>query len=458
MRITLGEIARWADGYLTTDDVNREVTSLSTDSRTVQRGEAFLALKGPTFDGHQFVGDAIERGAAVAIVDNIEVLEGKYPGIVVPDTLAALGNIAHRSRWSEPLIPWIAITGSNGKTTTREMVACILRKRGPVATPYGNYNNRIGLPLSILGRSEDAWAGVVELGASEPGEVSALTNIAQPTIAIVTNTGPAHLEGFGSLETVAHEKGDIFERLPHDGVAIYPSSDFRANILIEHIHGNRASFAIGHGADMVAENVVCSSKGVKFTVRGVAFELSLLGEHNVMNCLAALLAAEHLGIGLAEASEALREMEAVQQRLEKTDAGAISIINDVYNANPTSLKAAVDVLCGFDEERKIVIVGDMLELGTQSRELHREVGRSLAQKELNVILAVGRQCVALAETAATSSAKTTVRHFSTVPLLIRHLSEYVSAGDVVLVKGSRGMKMEQVVTSLKKLGANLAEQ
>lgn len=448
MRITLGELAEWAGARMVGCDPSREITSVNTDSRTVEDGEVFLALRGERFDAHEFIPEAQSKGAAAVIVDHEDAARGG-PALVVEDTLFALGEVAHRYRWSQPLIPWVGVTGSNGKTTTREMIACILRTRGPVAVTEGNYNNLVGLPQTILKRREDAWVGVVELGASELGEVARLAHIAMPTVAVVTSTAAAHLKGFGSLETVAHEKAAVFRGLPHDGVAIYPATDPRAGILAGAIVGARATYAVEHDADMVAESVEVTSAGTRFVVRGVPFELNLYGRHNVANCLAALLVAEHMGIGLEDASKALRAMKPVRQRLSVCTTDSLTIVDDVYNANPASTLAAGEVLMALNAPRHVAVLGDMLELGPRSRSLHRDVGRSMSRIGVDVVLAVGRQAVALAEGAAGTSARTTVRHFSSVRLLLRDLDSFLQDGDAVLVKGSRGMRMEEIVAQLK---------
>jgi len=450
MTITLGTIADWTQGRLLTQDASREVRGFSTDSRVLQPGDIFLALRGPTFDGHDFRAQAVGKGACAAIVEREDALHG-WPGIVVPDVLQALGRIAHRYRWQESLIPWIAVTGTNGKTTTREMVRCILAARGVVATPPKNYNNLIGLPLSILQAPRNAWAGVLEMGTNTPGEIDRLAEIATPTVGIVTTIGPAHLQGLGSILQVAREKACIFDRLPRDGLAIYPATCPYADILRQHIHVRAATFASQSPADLVAEDVHAGPDGLAFRVRGVPFQLNLLGRHNVGNALAALLATTHLGISLEDAAAALRRLQPVQDRLQVIETDHFTILNDVYNANPQSLQAALEVMDTFDpKRRRVVVVGDMLELGSESRALHREAGFALGNRGIDVILAVGKESIALAEGAASASAKTIVRHFRTVAAILRPDERYVKAGDLILVKGSRGMHLEHIVAALLK--------
>ncbi len=449
MRATVKQIVEWTGGTLVCGHDRKEITGVSTDSRSIRPGEVFVALRGDNFDGHDFTAQAGARGAAALVVeregDNGEIC------IRVSDTLVALGAIAHRYRWSEPLIPWVGITGSTGKTTTRELLARILRSRGPVAVSPDNFNNFVGLPFSLLSRPADAWAGVVEIATSAPGEIERLTAIATPTVSVVTNIGPAHLAGLGSLEGVAREKAAIFTRLPGDGLAVYPAGDPQERILSASVPGQKATFAVDAPADMVAENVKAGSEGVSFTVRGVAFRLPLLGAHQASNCLAALLAAERLGVGLEEAARALAGVRPITNRLEMIATGELNILADAYNANPASLQAAVETLRSLDAGRTIAIVGDMLELGTESRRLHCEAGRQISLAGCDVILAVGRESVALAEGAAQACARPLVRHFMAVSSLLRELPHFLQTGDTVLVKGSRGMRMEQVVEALKQV-------
>ncbi len=449
MTITLRTIAGWTGGQLVGEDVDRAVRGFSTDTRTLRRGELFIALRGDELDGHDFLAQALGKGACGAVVDRPDVLHG-WPGVQVADTLQALGDLAHHFRWEQRLIPWIAVTGSNGKTTTREMLRRILRTRGTVAVPPRNYNNLIGLPLTILGAPEDAWAGLVEMGTNAPGEIARLTEIATPTISIVTNIGSAHLAGLDSEENVAREKATVFSRLPEDGLAILPAGSPYAGQLREQVTGLCATFGVEEPADLVAEDVQFDAEGVSFRARGVAFRLGLLGRHNVANCLAALLAADHLGVGLEESAEALQRMKPIDGRLQVLRMEHFTVINDAYNANPDSLRSAVDVMEAFDPSvRRVVVIGDMLELGERSRALHREAGLFLASKGIDVILAVGREAVPLAEAAASASARSVVRHFGTLAALLRKDERYVQPGDLILVKGSRGMHMEDVIKTLK---------
>ncbi len=448
MRLDLATVAEWTGGRLV-GDRSVKVLSASVDTRTLGAGALFVALPGEHFDGHDYVGAAREAGATAALVMREAALAG-LPGVVVNDPLTALGQLAHRFRWSQPLIPWVAVTGSNGKTTTREMLVRILRAKGPVAAPIKNFNNLIGLPLTVLGRPDDAWIGVLEMGTNHRGEIQRLTDIAMPTVAVVTSVAAAHLEGLGTVQDVAHEKACIFTRLPHDGLAVFPGDDEHAHLLRQRVHGRAATFSLTPGkGELVADEVGLDRGGLHFKIKGVPFDLPLLGLHNVRNALAAVIAAGHFGVGLEDAAKALAKFTPVPQRLELIDTGCLHIIDDTYNSNPGSLKAAADTLAQLPALRRVAVIGDMLELGEGSRNQHRDVGRYLATLSLDMILAVGPETLSLAESAAQAQARTVVRHFRTAPALLMELKRLLKPGDLVLVKGSRGMHLERIVRDLR---------
>ncbi len=452
MQLDLNTIVTWSAGILA-GGANGELglSGISIDTRTIKEGELFVALKGENFNGEEFVDKAFSAGAAAAIVTDGQRLKER-PGVVVADALEALGRIAHCYRWGGRLIPWIAVTGSNGKSTTRRMIAHILGSKGSVCEPQKNFNNLVGLPVTLLSNTEENDYGVVEMGTSAPGEIARLTDIAEPTIAVVTNVGPAHLAGLGTVENVAREKAAAFSRLPNDGLAIFPSQGEFSQILSDAARNvKKQTFAIEAHADMVAENVSFTEKGIAFTVRDVKFSLPLLGRHNVNNCLAALLAVEHLGVTLEEASAVLANIAPLPERLERIDTPHFILLNDCYNANPASFHAAVRALMSIDAPRRVAIIGDMFELGDNSQSFHSEMGRWISQMGVDVILAVGKETLALAESAHSLNAKQVVRHFRSVQSLMGHLKEQVESGDLILVKGSRGMRLERVVKALKVL-------
>ncbi|MDR1613777.1 MAG: UDP-N-acetylmuramoyl-tripeptide--D-alanyl-D-alanine ligase [Planctomycetota bacterium] len=449
MKLTLEEIARWCRGSVQPSGAkNTEATGVSTDSRTVKPGELFIAIAGLNMDGHKFVRHAAAQGAAAALVGKGGQTPPGLPFVKVRDTLKGLGQIACGYRWRPPLIPWIAVTGSNGKTTTRELLSLILQTKWKVRTSKRNWNNFIGLPLSMLSEPDDAGVAVMELGTNHPGEIARLREILVPTIGVVTSTGRSHLEGFGSSQAVAREKADIFGWLPQDGLAVYPADDGNADILAAGVAHKSATFALSGKADAVARHIRLSEAGSTFVVDDVEVRLPLLGKHNIRNFLAAMLTARHLGVGLEDAALAVRHAKPVAGRLQvlKTP-GGLKLVNDAYNSNPDSLRAALEIFMDLPEGRKIAVVGDMLELGPESRKLHRDAGLVAGMSGVDALFAVGTEAVSLAE-AAQSNAHVMVRHFPSIDSLLIHLRTYLQPGDWVLIKGSRGMKMERVVNEL----------
>ncbi|MCL2000109.1 MAG: UDP-N-acetylmuramoyl-tripeptide--D-alanyl-D-alanine ligase, partial [Planctomycetes bacterium] len=347
MDLTLAEMAKWCDGAL--EPLNAagvRVNGVSTDSRTIRPGELFVAINGLNQDGHKFVRHAAGAGAAAALVEKRSSDYGLLPLILVERTLDALGRIANGYRWHPPLFPWIAVTGSNGKTTTRELMALMLGARRKVRISKRNWNNFVGLPISMLGEPNDAEVAVMEMGTNHPGEIARLREICVPTVAVVTSTGESHLEGFGSSQAVAREKADIFRWLPVDGLAVLPADDPNAGILRGAVPHRCVTFSVSGGkADLTATDISLSAAGSEFMVEGIRVKLPLLGKHNVANCLAAMLAVRHLGVDLTEAAQAVMAAKPMPGRLQAmTTPSRLTIINDSYNANPNSVIAAMDVL------------------------------------------------------------------------------------------------------------------
>ncbi len=451
MNITLSELAAWSGGKLIPADAGElPVGGVSTDSRTIRQGELFVAINGLNLDGHRFIRFAAQAGAIAAVVEKLTPDCERLPHILVEDTLDALGRMANGYRWRPPLIPWIAVTGSNGKTTTRELLSLILESRWKVRVSKRNWNNFVGLPLSMLAEPEDADVAVMEMGTSNPGEIAKLREICVPTIGIVTSTGDSHLAGFGNSQAVAREKADIFGWIPPDGLAVYPAGDANAGILRAGVIHRSATFSLTPEiqADAVARDIEVTAKGSLFTVDGTRVMLPLLGRHNIGNCLAAMLAAKHLGIEYPEAARALQKAKPVAGRLQATRTAAkITVINDSYNANPNSTLAGLEVLADLPEGRKIAVLGDMMELGADSRRFHREMGLAAGMMALDALFTTGPEAAAMAE-AAQVNARIVVKHFPSGEALWRALGSYLRPGDQVLVKGSRGMQMERIVNQL----------
>ena len=444
--LTLAGMARCAGGRLVGGD--RSVDLIAIDSRTLTAGALFVALKGEQADGHDFAAAAAARGASSLLVDRELPID--LPQVVVPDTLAALTACA-RARRRAFAGPVVAVTGSNGKTTTKEMIGAILALRGPGLITKGNLNNHIGVPLTLLSlRSEHRFA-VVEMGANHRGEIAHLTSIAEPGIGIVTNAGAAHLEGFGSLDGVAEGKGELFATLPSDGIAILNADDRYASRWRALAAGRRiATFGLEH-ADYSSRRVRSSFEGgaprlgfeLVAPAGAIQVELALAGMHNLRNALGAAAAAQAAGASLEEAAAGLGTVRPVKGRLEFRPAvnGAV-LVDDSYNANPGSLKAGLDAFRSFAGARWLVL-GDMMELGTAADDLHREIGAYARESGVERLLAVGPRAKRAADAFGPGAA-----WFESVEDLISEARRSLRADVAVLVKGSRANRLERVAQAL----------
>ncbi len=453
-----------------------EVTGVSIDTRTLRPGDLFVAVKGPRFDGHDFVAQALEQGASGAIVSRPEfqAREGAWRPlldrhflILVDDPLTALQALAtwHRMRFDVPLI---GVTGSNGKTTTKEMIAAILSRRGPVLKTEGNLNNHLGLPLSLLRLDASHRAAVLEIGISLKGEMRRLCEIARPTVGLITNIGPAHLEFLGSIEGVAEEKGSLFEAVRPDGTAIINLNDPHlapwekrlSNSLENKAAARKWTFALDAPADVTATEIRPEGAEIGFllTLRRTGeagrIHLATSGRHQVANALGAAAVACALGYRLEEICEGLAAFRPVALRAEVLEAEGKTILLDAYNANPASMKAAIEMLAAFPRReggssRKIALLGDMLELGTFSEAAHRGIGEAAAQNGIDLLIAVGRWAGAMAEGARQAGmAGERISAYADLPSLQKAFLSSVRKGDVLLIKGSRGMRMETVLAWL----------
>ncbi len=424
--------------------------AVSTDTRSLQGGELFIALQGPRFDAHDFIATAAARGACAALVQR--PVESALPQVVVDDTRLALGRLA--AAWREALAgPLVAVTGSWGKTTVKELLAAVLAARGPVLASPGNLNNAVGLPLSLLRLEERHRAAVVELGASAPGEIASLAALARPQVAVLTGAGAAHLEGFGSLEGVARAKGELLEALPEDGVAVLPA-DQPFTPLWRGLAGRRRvlDFGLEAGAvraapDSVRVALEGPQPGTCFVLQTpegeVPVRLRLLGAHQVRNALAAAAAALSLGVDLEAVRRGLEAVDPVPGRLQprRGPRGAL-VLDDSYNANPDSLAAALAVLAEAPG-RRLLALGDMLELGPEAVALHRKAGHQARAVGVERLHALGP----LAREAAAAFGPGGHAH-EDPGTLVRALLRELDAEAVVLVKGSRGAGMERVVQAL----------
>lgn len=423
-----------------------QFSGCSTDSRTLSSGALFFALRGEQFDGHGFIADAVRRGARGAVVER-EVADPGLPLLAVPDTRQALGRLAGTWRRRFP-IPFVAITGSNGKTTVKEMLAAIFSPLAPTLATRGNLNNDIGVPLTLFGLGNEHHFGVVEMGANHPGEIAALTRLVLPDVALITQCAPAHLEGFGSVDGVARAKAEIFAGLDAGGTAIINADDPYAGLWRSCCQGRRQiSFGLQTGADVSASRVTNDAGAMTFilTTRDASepLRLPLPGKHNVMNALAAAACAIALGIPPRHIVAGLETMRAVKGRLQmKPGLNSSRVIDDTYNANPSSVNAALEVLETFPGRRWLVL-GDMGELGESGPELHARTGESARRAGVEKLFALG----ALSHVAAQAFGAG-ARHFASVEELVAELGSGLGKDVTVLVKGSRAMAMERVVAAI----------
>lgn len=442
MILRLSEIALWTRGGMQGKDLM--VRGVATDTREAMPGALFVALKGENFDGHDFIGKAKEAGAIAALVER--PLASDLPQVIVADTLLALGDLASHAR-AQHRARVVGITGSNGKTTVKTLVAAILSLHGKTHVNAGNYNNEIGLPLSLLAMPEDTQYAVFEMGAGKPGDIDYLASIARPEIGLVNNIGPAHLERMGSLEGIAETKGALYAALPAHGVAVINADEAFANLFTSLNRAERViRFGLDKPADVSAEIRKLGAES-RFALRtpdgNVEIALPLAGRHNVANALAAAAIALALDVPLATIERGLESAPAVKGRLVRhAMPGGWTLIDDSYNANPASTAAAIATLVEAPEEAWLVL-GDMRELGPQARELHAQIGALAKKSGIAWLYTVGE----LSRAAAAAFGEG-AQHFADQESLTHALAADVRAGVNVLVKGSRGSAMDKVVKAL----------
>jgi UDP-N-acetylmuramoyl-tripeptide--D-alanyl-D-alanine ligase len=421
----------------------------SIDSRTVQPGELFFAVKGEHMDGHDFVNQALEKGAAAAVVrkDQFARYTAKAGLITVDDTLVALQTLASAVRrlWGKPLI---GVTGSTGKTTTKEAIAHVLSTSFRVLKSEGNFNNHFGLPLMLLKIEPEHDLAVIEMGMSHAGEIAALAKIAQPEIGVVTNVAPVHLEFFDSVAGIARAKYELIEALPAAGTAILNGDDEYVSQFGRNFRGKVVLYGLRTSADVRAENIERQgSEGSTFDVvvdscREKAV-LHLVGTHNIYNALAAVAVGLERGLSPSEAVAVLVSLAPADKRGQVVKLGNITIINDCYNCNPKALEAMVDALAGMPAKRRIVVVGAMLELGPAGDDLHRQAGQQIAGKKIDLLIGVRGQARHMVEAAREAGMQ--AEFVATPEEAGEWLARETRDGDVVLLKASRGVKLERAL-------------
>ena len=429
-----------------------QITGVSTDSRSVRPGHLFFALPGERVDGHDFVLPALDAGAGAAVVSRDVAVPSYFQDrlVRVPDTLKALGDSAqlHRRRWGGMII---AITGSNGKTTTREMLYHVLSGKIYCKRSPRSFNTDVGVPLTLFQAERTDRALIVEMGTNAPGEIAALAAIAEPNMAIITNIAETHLEGLGSVEGVAREKGALLDALGTQGIAFLNADDGWFSTLARRHPGKVISFGLSATAAYSAWDLTPGKAGYAFTIPGgTRVRLRVPGRHNVLNALVVLAVAQHLGLNLRDAAARLETFLPPEMRYQVEHIRGVTVVSDCYNANPASVRAALRTLKEtVPEGRRVAVIGDMMELGDQAERLHRGLGAEVVHAGLDALWTVGEHSESVGHSAREGGMPGRVSHGRELDRVADEVCDFLKPGDVVLVKGSRGMQMERLVARLR---------
>lgn len=454
--IKLEDVIETLQGTVVQGNSHIEITGVSIDSRSIRPGDLFFAFPGERVDGHDFLEQAFMRGAAAAVISH-SVAADQAMGtlIMVSDPLQALQDLACYCR-NLYEIPVVAVTGSTGKTTTKDLIAGVLGTRFNVLKTEGNYNNELGLPLTLLSLNHSHQVLVLEMAMRGPGEIAALCEISHPQVGVITNIGKSHLELLGSQEAIALAKGELLQSLPSDGCAVLNAQDPWQVKLAELVIGDVIFYGVGEASQITASQVTIHDlDGVEFILQTPNGEircfLPLPGMHNVTNALAAAAVGYRFGLTLQEIAAGLESVSLTGMRLEvKSGISGTRLIDDSYNASPVSMKAALELLAGSQGTRKIAVLGEMYELGEEEVCGHREVGEKAAALQIDCLCTVGPLAQEIAAGALSAGLdKERVHVFQEKTEAVSFLKGYVQEGDVVLIKGSRGMQMEEITASLQ---------
>lgn len=424
------------------------VTGWSIDTRTLAAGDLFFALRGPHRDGHAYLDTAREKGAAGAVVDRVDANAGATT-LLVPDTLAAVQRLASwaRGRWGGRVV---GVTGSAGKTTTKDAIAHLLSAELAVGKTVGNFNNHIGVPLSLLRLPDTASVGVLEMGMNHAGEIRNLAAIARPDIGVVTNVGYAHVEAFESIEGVAMAKRELIEALdPEHGIAVLNVDDPRV-LWFQEIHpGATITFGLSQDAQVRAEDIALEPEGSRFRVGAVEFHTMLPGRHAVLNLLAAIAVARAFEIPPERLRDAVRTFTAGRMRGERLERNGFVVWNDSYNSNPEAVRAMLDVLRATPARRRVAVLGEMLELGRAAEFLHRQTGRCAAESGIDVLIGVRGAARFITEEAVRAGMQAGAVHFFEDPVQAGdYVRQIACPGDAILFKASRGVEIERAMEKL----------
>lgn len=453
IRFSIEDLLAATGGELAVTGGSTMVSGISADSREISAGDLFIPLIGENFDGHDYIRSAFEQGAAASLTQKES---HHFPGktvILVKDTLKALQSLAqwYRNRFD---IPFVGITGSVGKTSTKDMVTCAVADRYNVLKNEGNFNNEIGLPLTMFKLDTNHEVAVVEMGMSAVGEISTLAAIVRPKVGIITNVGLSHIENLGSRQNILKAKLEILDGLQPEGLLILNGDDVMLSGVKNLLSCRTVSYGLEEGVDYQAYNIQSRGEfGIDFSITieeaEYTVQLPVPGVHNVYNALAAIAAGVELGVPMRNLLEGISHFRPGKMRLNIVKAHDMTIINDAYNASPQSMSAALDVLLEMQSTRKIAVLGDMLELGDWAERAHTETGIQVARKKPDILVTVGKEAASIVkgaiEAGFSPSRATMLQNNSQA---IEHLRKALLPGDAVLVKGSRGMKMEQIVQAL----------
>lgn len=471
--LTLNDVVEAVNGRQLSGSDAVSISGVSTDSRTMRAGELFVPLKGERFDGHDFVAAAVAQGAAAVLIqaDRIEKVAAEFGAdpprrvafVAVEDTLVALLQLAawHRRQFCGPVV---AVTGSNGKTTTKDMIAAVLAEKGPVLATAGNLNTEIGVSLTLLRREPQHEYIVVEMGMRGLGQIADLVSVARPTVGVVTNVGPVHLELLKTMEAVTAAKRELVEGLPAAGTAVLNADDPRVAGMASASAAEVITYGCRAAADVRGKDIrSLGEHGVAFTLwhggQHVEVHLPIIGRHNVYNALAAAAVGLTCGLDLESIARGLAGFtaSAMRMQLERLPTG-ITVLNDAYNASPASMRAALETLTDLPADRRIAVLGDMLELGHDSEAEHTAIGRLVAALPVDLLLTVGHHGGRIADGARSGGfpADCIVRVHDALEAADR-VRALAQAGDVILVKASRGLQLEQVVNALKEQSTKSGE-
>lgn len=450
--LTVENIIKATGGQFLWGDMGAQIKGITTDSRKSGEGTLFIPIEGETFDGHQFIRAAFDGGAVAAITHKEVDIVLEHTLILVPDTLKALADIAryYRSRFS---IPCVAVTGSVGKTTTKDMLAASLETGFNVLRTQGNFNNEIGLPLTLFGLNSSHNMAVLEMGMNHFGEIHNLASMAKPNVAVITNIGMSHIEHLGSQRGILKAKLEITDFFDSNSLLVLNGDDA---LLWEQKDENRYK-TIFYGidnphCDYCAKNIRRGAQSVEFDAifygQGQHIYLPIPGEHNVYNALACLAVSGHFGLEMNQVADGIRQFRASGMRMDISESDGITLINDCYNASPSSMEAAIKVLCDIKAKRRIAILGDILEMGDFAPDAHRQLGKTAFECGVDFLITTGDNGKYICDGAVMAGmVGAKAEHFGDNKEIIAFIKEFLKDGDAVLVKASRGMKFEQIVQS-----------